>query len=891
MKTPAFKKLIALSAIIVFLISFVLIIAYRNNSRALHKDIFLISDPDTKAIIKQRPKLLTQSILKKVSFEQKYSPITIDYPFNKSVFPPEIVAPTFLWHDPQQASDLWLIDIVFQDNPHHIYILTTGKQTEPQIDPETVSPTNAHYKPSDYDAAAKAWSPHKRTWDIIKKNSVEKYASLTVIGFNRDETSRVLSRGSIQLMTSKDPVGAPIFYRDVPLMPSETEDGTIKPLVPAALPLISWRLRDISKPAAPVVLKNMPTCANCHSFSSDGKTLGMDMDGPTGDKGAYGLTTVKKNIVITNDDIISWNSFKYKPKEHKTIGFFSQVSPDGQYVVSTLNESTFVTNYPDFKFLQAFYPTKGILAIYSKAAGTMEPLPGADDPNYVHSNGCWSPDGKYILFSRAKAMDNYLSDERPTYSGDPRETPIQYDLYKIPFNGGKGGTPEPIEGASNNGMSNSFPRFSPDRKWIIFVQAEKGQLMRPDSRLYIIPAQGGRAREMNCNLSCMNSWHSWSPNSKWLVFSSKGFTPFTQMFLTHIDENGIDSPPILIPNSTAANRAINIPEFLNNSSDAIASISAPTQESYRHFSKGQVLMYSGKYSEALAEFEKSLQHNPYYGKTYGNIASIMVALDRNEAAFTNYYKALELEPENAKVHCNLATLLVHQGKRDEAIEHFKKALQIRPDLVNAHDGLSGLLIRQGKVDECIKHLDEVLRLEPDSAIAAKAHHRRGLIFVWEGNLDEAIKHYTEALTIKPDFANVHSDLGYVLVMKGNFDNAAEHYSEALRLNPDRVEFMNSLAWILATHKDSKFYNPQKAVRLAERACKLTRYEAPGLLDTLAAAYAAVGRFSQAIQTAERALQVAQLSKQRELTEGIQKHLRLYKAGLPCTESSLKLSPE
>ena len=68
---------------------------------------------------------------------------------------------------------------------------------------------------------------------------------------------------------------------------------------------------------------------------------------------------------------------------------------------------------------------------------------------------------------------------------------------------------------------------------------------------------------MRCNTPLMNSWHSFSPNGRWLVFSSKSRSPYTQMFLTHIDENGNDSPAILIENSTDANRAVNIPEFVN----------------------------------------------------------------------------------------------------------------------------------------------------------------------------------------------------------------------------------------------------------------------------------------------------------------------------------------
>jgi len=63
-------------------------------------------------------------------------------------------------------------------------------------------------------------------------------------------------------------------------MPSKTEKGVIKPLDTRAVPLIAWRLRDVAQTRSRVLLEDMHTCANCHSFSSNGKTLGMDLDGP-----------------------------------------------------------------------------------------------------------------------------------------------------------------------------------------------------------------------------------------------------------------------------------------------------------------------------------------------------------------------------------------------------------------------------------------------------------------------------------------------------------------------------------------------------------------------------------------------------------------------------------
>ncbi|MBM4092085.1 MAG: hypothetical protein FJ276_22045 [Planctomycetes bacterium] len=194
---------------------------------------------------------------------------------------------------------------------------------------------------------------------------------------------------------------------------------------------------------------------------------------------------------------------------------------------------------------------------------------------------------------------------RAQYAGDPAETPLKYDLYRMPFRGGQGGVPEPIVGASGNGMSNTFPKVSPDGKWIVFVKCKNGQLMRPDGKLWIVPVAGGTARELQCNTSRMNSWHSFSPNSRWLVFSSKANTPYTQMFLTHLDDEGNASPAILIPNSTASNRAVNLPEFVNIAYDDLVRIEMPALDHVEKGRRALALAKQGNVEQAIALFDEA----------------------------------------------------------------------------------------------------------------------------------------------------------------------------------------------------------------------------------------------------------------------------------------------
>ena len=224
-------------------------------------------------------------------------------------------------------------------------------------------------------------------------------------------------------------------------------------------------------------------------------------------------------------------------------------------------------------------------------------------------------------------------------ANDPNETQIQYDLYRIPFNDGKGGRPERILGASQNGKSNAFPKVSPDGRWIVFVQCRNGELMRPDSQLYIVPARAGRRGGCRANTPLMNSWHSFSPNGRWLVFSSKSRGPYTKMYLTHLDEEGNSSPAILIEDATAANRAVNIPEFVNIPPDGMLKIDVPAVEFYRRLQVAWELAQKGQNEEAIAEWKKALELSPNEANVYMNLG---VALARSGSRTKQSYSIRKL---------------------------------------------------------------------------------------------------------------------------------------------------------------------------------------------------------------------------------------------------------
>ncbi len=752
------------------------------------------------------------------SLPRESAAITIDYPADGSIFPPEITPPIFLWREAEPSVKTWRVDITFDDGSESIHENSHGEPMRiGEIDPRCVSENNRPPSLSAEQAAAHTWIPDAATWATIKLHSVERPATVAIVGLS-NPSNRVVSQGRVTLSTSKDPVGAPIFYRDVPLMPSEGAKNFIQPLAPSSIYLINWRLRDISQPQSRIVMHDLHTCANCHSFSADGKTMGIDVDGPKNDKGLYAVVPIRQQMSIRNEDMVSWNTDMRVGQSR--VGFMSQVSPDGQYVLSTfagqdqsIPSSYFVTNFKDYRFLQVFYPTRGILAWYNRATGRRQPLPGADDPRYVQTDGVWSPDEKYVVFARAEAKDPNPEGQKPAlHANDPNEVQIQYSLYRVPFNDGKGGQAEPIAGASDNGMSNNFPKVSPDGRWIVFVKCRNGQLMRPDSQLYIVPVNGGTARRMRANTSLMNSWHSFSPNGRWLVFSSKSRSPYTQMFLTHIDEQGNDSPAIYIDNSTAANRAVNLPEFVNIPSEEMQHIDVPASDLYRIVDHALDLQKQGDNAAALAEWKK----------------------------------ALEIDPDDARANNGIAVALSVTGNSEDAITYFRKAVAINSKFFEAFYNL-------------------------------------GLELIKKNQLNEAIDAWLNAVRIRPDFAAAHENLGYALYLQGKFAASLTHLRLALEDEPDRVSVLNLAASLLATCPDAAIRNGTEATALASHAQQLTSRKDAAILDTLSAAYAEAGRFPQAIETEQQAVALATQQGKPALANTLKAHLTRFKSSTPLRE--------
>jgi tetratricopeptide (TPR) repeat protein len=136
--------------------------------------------------------------------------------------------------------------------------------------------------------------------------------------------------------------------------------------------------------------------------------------------------------------------------------------------------------------------------------------------------------------------------------------------------------------------------------------------------------------------------------------------------------------------------------------------------------------------------------------------------------------------------------------------------------------------------------------------------------------------------LHPESADAHANLGSALLAKGRVRDAMAEYTKALQISPENAAALSNLAWLLATSADASFRNGSEAVALAERAesvsSRSNNYAT--VLRILAAAYAEAGRFAEAKDTAQKALETANVQGNTVLVDDLHEELALYELGFP-----------
>ena len=287
----------------------------------------------------------------------------------------------------------------------------------------------------------------------------------------------------------------------------------------------------------------------------------------------------------------------------------------------------------------------------------------------------------------------------------------------------------------------------------------------------------------------MNSWHSWSPNGRWLVFSSKTNSPYTQLLLTHIDEQGESSTPVVLSHFTSPDRAANIPEFVNAPPGAIEKISERFLDDYSHVRAAFFAELSGDVEHALAEYQKALAINPNSSPAHQRLGYLLYNLKHNPTEGLGHTtEALRLDPNNGFAHYDLGMAMRNEGKLDLAALHLAAAVRLTPtnynvlyDPADMHCSLGEVLLARAQENEAAAILTRAVELDAKNA---RAHYFLALAQAAQGKLEEPLKHYSTACAFQPAVDTVpelHFLLSGNLARAGRTPEALKWANKALEL--------------------------------------------------------------------------------------------------------------
>ncbi len=325
---------------------------------------------------------------------------------------------------------------------------------------------------------------------------------------------------------------------------------------------------------------------------------------------------------------------------------------------------------------------------------------------------------------------------------------------------------------------------------------------------------------------------------------------------------------------------------------------------------GIIQAYNNERQEALALFTEGIRLKPDWEPLRLQRGMLLLELDRTAEATVDLLKAIELDPQNPKSHKYLAVARVRLGRTDEALAGLVEVLETMPEAAILFQQRARIYTATDRLALAGEDFAKVADLVPDNAMAVQ---NRGSNLLSQGQYIEAIEWLSKAIDLQTDFPQALANLAVAQELAGQLEQASATYEKLLVIStqdpipytraanllarrgdtagaiellrrgyaiiPDNIMIANDLAWRLATAPEGLGDGPL-AVSLARYVNDLKGGESCSELDTLAAAYAAIGRFDDAVQTAERALAIARETAQDDLAGEIAQRLDLFRQGKP-----------
>jgi tetratricopeptide (TPR) repeat protein len=331
--------------------------------------------------------------------------------------------------------------------------------------------------------------------------------------------------------------------------------------------------------------------------------------------------------------------------------------------------------------------------------------------------------------------------------------------------------------------------------------------------------------------------------------------------------------------------------------------------------RGLLLADMNQADAALADLDRAIELDPEDGPTYETKAIVLARLGKFDKSLAALDKAQELSPKSlmpllqrARVHLqqekidaalddldqaltkdinNVAALLLRsgiyqlKGDKARALADVDRALRRRPDLPLAIRTRATLLAEDNRFDEALAELEKLHKLDPKDPLTLL---QLGMVQSVLKRSADAIESFSALLAIVPNEKQALHWRGDAYLNLGRQAEAVADYEKSVKLDPKNDLLLNNYAWVLATSPDEKLRDGKRAIQLAKQACELTKYKAPHVLSTLAAAYAETGDFDAAIEWSIKANELVDEVRDPDDRESLKKELESYKARKPIREA-------
>lgn len=416
--------------------------------------------------------------------------------------------------------------------------------------PANIAPLNFRIqeKGSDYHAVIKFGSgdeiiiksssgkiriPEKKWRSLAEKNKGSQFA----IGISvRDSAGRLCRYNEITNTIAAEPIEPYLYYRLLYPGYESWEE-------------LSINMRNLGGFKTSSVIENHvaeENCINCHAFNN-----GRSDDFMFHMRGSLGGTYLYKGK--------EFRKVNLKTNEMKNGAVYPRWHPSGRLIAFSANKIIQRFHSADNKKVEVS-DLESSLVLYDVEKNEISDinLPGRDSSMDTYPE--WSADGNYLYFCRASQVSEIYD-----YST------IRYNLYRVSFNpsGKTIGEAELIFDAGSIGKSAAFPRISPDGRFLIFTLADYGcfPIWHKEADLYSIDLSDMKVSKPVLNSEFSDSYHSWSSNSRWLVFSSKRDDGLTaRPYISYIDSAGVAAKPFILPQADpdfykGFLKSFNIPEF------------------------------------------------------------------------------------------------------------------------------------------------------------------------------------------------------------------------------------------------------------------------------------------------------------------------------------------